>query len=628
MTNSKHTKRALFSSVVALLLCFTMLMGATFAWFTDNVSSTGNRIQAGDLEVDLVMHKDGAYTSIAGGTGDIFSEAGDGVWEPGKTQVVYLGVQNKGNLALKYNILLNIKDNGLVGSLEYAILDGIKAGEITETDWEALKNRADAQTGDIAAGQIVAAQNGVLDEIALSNEQFETDFFALAVHMKEEAGNDYEKKSITIDVIVNATQKDAEVDSFGKDYDASAEFEDVGATAVPDNTSGEITVGDVTVTIPAESGAGSYELKVTKKTVTESNGETEANYDISLYKDGVSASGVTFAYPVEIQLPTFLNVTKLTHNGNEITNYNYDVATGLLTFETNSFSPFVVEYTEAAEDVEMEGGKITAGTFRDINPATVDAFLAEADSKYIAVNYKKNGETYYEVVKRGGKTVVVADAESDTTAQTNDNFTFTKLASDNALYSVFSGLTNEEFSTVYILPGTYNCDTALGIYSNMEIAGIGNAEDVKLIKVKGSNSNKHLFNCNGAVTLDDHIRVTIRNMYLDSSANNLNSAGKLYTQDNAAVQAIRMSKVKCYDLIIKDGSTPFYINGKYDARGAFMYVENITLLNNSMKISTQGIASPYKFYYYNVTTNNGAYSETESTGSIVNVKMDANTWEW
>ena len=53
MTNRKTTKRALFSSVVALLLCFTMLLGTTFAWFTDTASTGVNTIQAGTLQVAL-----------------------------------------------------------------------------------------------------------------------------------------------------------------------------------------------------------------------------------------------------------------------------------------------------------------------------------------------------------------------------------------------------------------------------------------------------------------------------------------------------------------------------------------------------------------------------------------------
>ena len=56
MTNSRSTKSALFTSVVAILLCCTMLLGTTFAWFTDTATSSGNRIQAGTLDVDLLVY--------------------------------------------------------------------------------------------------------------------------------------------------------------------------------------------------------------------------------------------------------------------------------------------------------------------------------------------------------------------------------------------------------------------------------------------------------------------------------------------------------------------------------------------------------------------------------------------
>ena len=231
MTSSKNTKRALLVSVLSVALCCAMLIGTTFAWFTDSVTNTGNRIQAGNLEIDLLMDKkeDGTYTSIAGGEGDIFNEAqiaqnsNKTLWEPGKTQIVYLGVQNKGSLALKYNILLDVTDNGLAGALEYAVLDGAQADDLAGvTDWEDLKAMKGAQTGDIKAGRTTAAPNGCLDEIANGTKD-ETDYFALAVHMKEDAGNEYQGKDITIDVTVVATQATAEEDGFGDDqYDANA----------------------------------------------------------------------------------------------------------------------------------------------------------------------------------------------------------------------------------------------------------------------------------------------------------------------------------------------------------------------------------------------------------------------
>ena len=54
MTKSQVTKRALVFSVLSLLLCFSMLAGTTYAWFTDTVASTGNIIQSGILDAALV----------------------------------------------------------------------------------------------------------------------------------------------------------------------------------------------------------------------------------------------------------------------------------------------------------------------------------------------------------------------------------------------------------------------------------------------------------------------------------------------------------------------------------------------------------------------------------------------
>lgn len=59
MSEKKTTKGALFTSVVAMLLCLVMLIGTTFAWFTDSVVNTGNRIQAGDLDIEVEYSVDG-----------------------------------------------------------------------------------------------------------------------------------------------------------------------------------------------------------------------------------------------------------------------------------------------------------------------------------------------------------------------------------------------------------------------------------------------------------------------------------------------------------------------------------------------------------------------------------------
>ena len=76
MNNSDKTnltKRSLIVSILAMTVCIAMLAGTTFAWFTDSASTSVNRIQAGDLKIDLLMDKakNGNYESIANGRGDI-----------------------------------------------------------------------------------------------------------------------------------------------------------------------------------------------------------------------------------------------------------------------------------------------------------------------------------------------------------------------------------------------------------------------------------------------------------------------------------------------------------------------------------------------------------------------------
>ena len=109
MNNQKTTKRSLVAAGLVLLLCIAMLVGTTFAWFTDSASTAGNKIQAGTLDVQLLMHNGREYVDISNDTRAIFGTGSiaqnnnaETLWEPGKTQVAYLANKNNGNLALKY----------------------------------------------------------------------------------------------------------------------------------------------------------------------------------------------------------------------------------------------------------------------------------------------------------------------------------------------------------------------------------------------------------------------------------------------------------------------------------------------------------------------------------------------
>ena len=108
MTNRKSVKRALVASIMAIMLCAVMLVGTTFAWFTDTASSGLNKIVSGNLDVELESSTDMVNWEKVTADTKLFKD--DTLWAPGHTEVVYLKVVNVGKLALKYEVSTNSYD--------------------------------------------------------------------------------------------------------------------------------------------------------------------------------------------------------------------------------------------------------------------------------------------------------------------------------------------------------------------------------------------------------------------------------------------------------------------------------------------------------------------------------------
>ena len=95
MTNAKTTKRALLSSIVSLILCFTMLLSTTYAWFTDTVTSANNIITAGNLDIELYhTNDDDEGEKVNEGT-ILFDDVK--LWEPGAVVYETFKIVNEGN---------------------------------------------------------------------------------------------------------------------------------------------------------------------------------------------------------------------------------------------------------------------------------------------------------------------------------------------------------------------------------------------------------------------------------------------------------------------------------------------------------------------------------------------------
>ena len=203
MNESTKTKKALRGSLFALFLCIVLLIGTTFAWFTDTASTGVNKIQSGNLKVDLeyatAWNADGSvktWESAVGKTLDFQKAKGAEnetiLWEPGcKYKLPEIRVVNKGNLALKYRI----KTDGIKGDA--------KLNEVI--DWTIGDNTIDAEK--------------------VLNAGKASDPMTIQGHMQESAGNEYQNLSINgITITVYATQASVESDSFGPEYDQNAAY--------------------------------------------------------------------------------------------------------------------------------------------------------------------------------------------------------------------------------------------------------------------------------------------------------------------------------------------------------------------------------------------------------------------
>ena len=228
MTSSKSTKRALLTSVLALLMCVAMLIGTTFAWFTDTASTAVNKIQAGNLDVQLEYSKDLTKWKKVTDTTKVFEDST--VWEPGHTEVVYLRVKNAGTLALKYTLgiynLYNSTGKNVLGN-KYSLSDYVKLGVVEADAAYADRAAAISAVQDSAKTLNSIGDTGVVGADLATNT---TKVYAMVLYMPTEVGNEANPKNndpywaakVSFGISVSATQAMSESDSFDNTYDEDA----------------------------------------------------------------------------------------------------------------------------------------------------------------------------------------------------------------------------------------------------------------------------------------------------------------------------------------------------------------------------------------------------------------------
>ena len=380
MANKKTARRALFSSVLALILCCCMLVGTTFAWFTDSVTSAGNIIKSGTLDVTMEWY-DGTKAVPAVDSAD-WKDASQGaifdykLWEPGYTEVRHIKISNEGSLALKYQ--LSIAANGTVSKLADVIdvyyVDPAVPGGVTDrtmldgsnklgTLTQALAGMAESANGNLLAGENVT--------------------LTIALKMRETAGNEYQDKAIGSDfsIVLLATQYTHEEDSFDEKYDEGANLvlasnteELMDAIDAAAGTAATIKLGTGEYKMPSSSASGAITItgtedaildmtmgaymesaNVTIDGVTIKTGTGKVNGNGSdyaaLYTPNVTYKNCTFVGPMRVGRDgaKFVNCTFTALGNDYIWTYGNDVIFEGCTF--NTAGKAILIYSDGGNEV-------------------------------------------------------------------------------------------------------------------------------------------------------------------------------------------------------------------------------------------------------------------------------------
>ena len=434
-----YTRRLLFS-MVTMIVCIAMLVGSTFAWFTDVAKSTNNVINPGRLDLEVEYTLDGENWEDLDGAVNIF---GDRLFEPGYTRVVAFKVRNNGSLAFKYKMSLDIISEKLgvnVAGENFALSDYLVASTAPAQEWTEgnqigqmyLRLAFDADLHNSIAwtdSNIRELSFGAEDVVLTHGQEVVS---MIKVCMPTDIGNVANSKddesipSLILGVTVVATQATVEEDSYGPKYDKDATYPVVDVAGL----NNALTLGG-NVSVEANL-APAAAIVADKNATLNMNGKTIANitdiWDVepnswslvsvregatlTIDGNGTFKAKENVCYAVDVQGDGCKVVIK---NGTFIGNIHaVYVYTGEAVIEGGFFS-VQQKFPDAAKadefvlncyDANRANGtaKITVkgGTFVNFNPA--DCQAEGAHTNFVAAGYKvvsatqTNGDVWYTVV--------------------------------------------------------------------------------------------------------------------------------------------------------------------------------------------------------------------------------------
>ena len=420
MTSSKSTKRALISSALAILMCVAMLIGTTFAWFTDTASTGVNKIVSGNLKVDIIGAKSDSHIEKLNFTKAAGAESEALLWEPGCRYLTEgFRIANKGNLALKWRAEIN-KDNIVDGKAAPTAKDGKSLLDVI--DFYVVTKAADGTETAVAIENFTG-------KLAANVGKSET-YYIKGV-MQTTAGNDYQDLTLDgITITVYATQDTVENDSFNDQYDKDAGYpvasaaemkealanggivsvnKDIKTDNIGDNVADRITISrpttlnlDAKIISPDDMGNNSKNFCALI---------VDADTTINAGENGGIDTGRNGGYALNVRKGANLTITGGSYYGGGTA---VQVQEGTLTITGGHFAveafgePYGYNFLLNCVDSAYKNGSakiiVKGGTFVNFDPSNNTA--EGAGTNFVADGYKvvsasqTNGEVWYTVVPK------------------------------------------------------------------------------------------------------------------------------------------------------------------------------------------------------------------------------------
>lgn len=191
----KAVKRSIILCALSLALCVALLVGSTFAWFSDSITNSGNTITAGNLTAQWsyrTLNDDTAAYEPVSEELALFSS--DTVWQPGEPHGYDFKVENTGSVDFEWELTIDLANT---------------AGESQNNLTDVLVVYVDGAQSEVGFTDGAVVINGnlaVSDGESTAGTEESSCEFSLAFAIPEDAGNDYQNSSVSFSLTLSARQ--------------------------------------------------------------------------------------------------------------------------------------------------------------------------------------------------------------------------------------------------------------------------------------------------------------------------------------------------------------------------------------------------------------------------------------